>query len=358
MIGWKFLFVKSLLSIAGGDEHVGQQLYNKFKDQDNLGDITAALINSKGASRISEGERLVVGDVLFPTHGLKRDEFQQILKSGDYSKLLSDTATKGTSGYRVTGDISEIRVAGAGEKTTEHGFVSNRDEAFALGYDLFRNINGTFSVNPASQILAESTARRLPNNLIIDFENGGNIVDKATPGLADLATRTKQVVVRGDTVMAGDLKPIHITSSFNPISDNYLEVQARYIWAQEQKNIRWETRIIHERDLPLLERAYYDGKAAEGFRIRMDDGQIVAGQTGERLKQFIESQKYKYAQELNGKPLDEISLRLNVSEKWLLGEKDEIAKIRSGVNYNTPRYGRIDYPDNIRAMDQYNAATM
>jgi hypothetical protein len=47
---------------------------------------------------------------------------------------------------------------------------------------------------------------------------------------------------------------------------------------------------------------------------------------------------------------------LNVSRKWLEGSQDELAKLRPGVDYKTPRYARIDYPDGIHAMEAYNAA--
>jgi hypothetical protein len=142
-----------------------------------------------------------------------------------------NTATAGTTGYRVIGDLSKLKVAGAGEKAGELGFLENKDAAFTAGIDLYRNPNGTFSVNPTSTILKESNARRVPNNLIVDFEKGGAIVDKATPGLADLASKGKPLEVRGNTVLAGDLNPIRVGMAFNPLDEDYLAVQARYIWA-------------------------------------------------------------------------------------------------------------------------------
>jgi hypothetical protein len=341
---------------AGGDEVIGQQLFEKFKDQKSLQDIIAALINSKGAQRITANERLLVGDVLFPTHGLKREEFRELLTKGDYSKFLNDTATAGTTGYRIIGDISKLKVGGAGEKAGELGYLENRDAAFAAGIDLYRNLNGTFSVNPTSTILRESATRRTPNNLIIDFEQGGAIVDKATPGLADIATKSRPIEVRGNTVLAGDLNPIKIGNTFNPLEDDYLAVQARYIWAAEQKNLKWQDRVVHERDLPMLEKAYFDGDAAEGWRIRKEDGTFTGGLSGDNLRRFIEAKKVEFAQKLDGKPVDELELRLNVSRKWLEGSQDELAKLRPGVDYKTPRYARIDYPDSVHAMETYNAA--
>jgi hypothetical protein len=343
---------------AGNDEVIGQQLFEKFKDQKSLQDVTAALINSKGATRITENERLVVGDVLFPEHGIKREAFQSILGTGDYSKLLSETATKGTTGYRIIGDLNKIKVAGAGEKAGELGFLENRDAAFAAGIDLYRNSNGTFSVNPASSILKESTARRTPNNLIVDFEQGGAIVDKATPGLADLATKARPIEVRGNTVLAGNLNPIKVGQTFDPLEDDYLAIQARYIWASKQQ-FKWSDRIVHERDLPMLEKAYYDGDVAtQGWRLRKEDGSLTNGPKGENLRRFIEAKKTEFAQKLDGKPIDELELRLNVSRKWLEGGQDELAKLRPGVDYSTPRYARIDYPDSIHAMETYNAANI
>jgi hypothetical protein len=192
--------------------------------------------------------------------------------------LLSQTATAGTTGYRVIGDLSKLKVAGAGEKAGELGFLENKDAAFTAGIDLYRNPNGTFSVNPTSTILKESNARRVPNNLIVDFEKGGAIVDKATPGLADLASKGKPLEVRGNTVLAGDLNPIRVGMAFNPLDEDYLAVQARYIWAQEQKNIKWQDRVVHERDLPMLEKAYFDN--ADGWKIRLEDGSITGGLKG------------------------------------------------------------------------------
>lgn len=338
---------------AGGDEVIGGLLHAKFKDQKNLGDIAAALISSKSAGRITSNESLTVGDVLFPTHGMERDTFRKALASGDNSQFLTDIATKNTQGYRVIGDTSQIKVTGHGEVSG----ITNRDSAFAAGYDLYRNLNGTFSVNPASKILEATSARRVPNNLIVDFEVGGAIVDKATPGLADLATKAKPIRIQGDTLLAGDLNPLKVgAGKFDPLEEDYLKVQGRYLWAQEQKNIRWDGKIIDENDFPLLERAYQDGDKAKGLRIRLEDGKIVAGTTGDKLGALIERNKTLAAQKLNGRPLDEISLRLNATEKWLQGESDEFIKIAPGVDYNIPRYGRIDYPDNVHAMEMYNAA--
>lgn len=336
---------------AGGDEVIGGLLFNKFKDQKSISDIASALISSKGAARITANERLEVGDVLFPTHGIERDKFRSMLAAGKTTEFLTDVATKNTQGYRVIGDTSKIKVTGHGE-----GEFTNRDSAFASGYDLYRNLNGTFSVNPASEILAATKGRRVPNNLIVDFEAGGAIVDKATPGLADLASKTKPIRVQGDTILAGDLDPLKVGGKFDPMDEDYLKVQGRYIWAQEQKNIKWEHKIIDEHDFPLLERAYQDGDKAKGFRIRLEDGTIVAGTSGEKLGALIERNKTLFAQKLNGRPLDEIGLRLNVTEKWLQGEGDEFIKLSPGQDYNIPRYGRIDYPDNIHAMETYNSA--
>lgn len=345
------LIRQELNRYASGDEQIGKQLYEKFKDQQNITDIAAALINSKGATRITENEKLLVGDTLFPTHGLKQKEFDEILAKGDTSKFLTDVATKNTQGFRIIGDTTKLKVIGNSPE------IRSKDEAFAKGYDLFRNPNGSFSVNSGSEILAPTAARRVPNNLVIDFEQGGVVVDKATPGLADLSTRNRPVEVRGDTVLSGNLRPFKVGgNSFDPLAEDYLEVQARYIWAQEQNNINWKSKVVEASDFPLLERAYYDGTKAEGYRIKLDDGSIVSGETGERLKNFIEQQKTDFARKLDGKPLDEIQLRLNVTQKWLEGSADEMAKLRTGVDYNTPRYARIDYPDNIHAMEGYNAA--
>lgn len=343
-------------SYAGGDELIGRQLYERFKDTKDLNGVVAALINSKGAQRITANERLEVGDVLFPTHGLKKDEFNDILAKGETNKFFTDQATAGTQGFRIIGDIKQLKIAGYGTKT-DAGFFGNKDSAFAAGYDLFRNSNGTFAIHPESKILKASNERRVPNNLIVDFEQGGAIVSKATPGLADLATRTKPVSVKGNVVLAGDLNPFVIKDTgFHPMNNDYLEIQARYIWAQEQKNIKWKDKIVHENDLPLLERAYYDADKAEGFIVRFENGKSTRAPTGEKLREFIALKKQEFAQQMGTKPVDELAIRLNVSEKWLMGEADEIGKLRPGVDYNLPRYARVDYPDSILAMDQYNAA--
>jgi hypothetical protein len=347
------LIRKEFNRYAGGDEKIGNQLFEKFKDQDNLQEIIAGLLHSKGASRITENEKLVVGDVLFPKHNIPKEEFQQLLKDGKHIELLTDTATKGTQGFRVVGDLSNLKVTGAGEAISSGARIGNREVAFEQGYDLFRNNNGTFSVNPTSKILAASSDRRIPNNLIVDFEQGGTIVDKATPGLSDLATKARPVEVRGNTVLAGDVDPIKIGNKFDPLEDDYLKVQARYIWAQNQKNMKFEGRIIDANDFPLLEQALWQN--GKDFRIRLEDGQVVSGPEGQQLKDFLYQEKSKFTQKLNGKPMDELELRLNVTSKWLQGERDEIAKIRPGVSYDNPRYARIDYPDAINALDTYNA---
>src|SRR5260221_162466 len=342
--------------LASGDEKIGNQLYEKFKDQTSLTDITASLIGTKGISRITENEKLLVGDVLFPTHGIKPEEFQKILASGKVNEVLTDVATKGTMGFRVIGDMGKLKVTGSGEIIGEGIRVGNKEVAFGQGYDLFRNNNGTFSVNPESKILTSTSDRRIPNNLIIDFEQNGTIVDRATPGLADLATKSRPIEVRGDTVFAGDVNPIRASGKFDPLHEDYLKVQARYIWAQKQENMKFSNMIVDANDFPLLEKAYFQGEAAKGIRFRLEDGTVVAGETGERLKSFIHDKKAEYAMKLNGKPLDEIEFRLNVSQKWLTGELDEVAKLKPGVDFNNPRYTRVDYPDGINAMYAYNAA--
>lgn len=344
------LIQKELTDMAGGDAKVSQQMFNVLKESRDLNDIAGALMHTRNLTRITESEALEVGDVIFPQHKMPIDKFEILQKGGDFSKLFTNAATAETKGFRVIGNIQDLKVVNYSRELT------SREEAFLKNYDVFRNANGTFSVNPASKILEFSESRRIANNRIIDFETG-SAVNKATAGIADFATKENPLKVNGGIVSFGNQEPIKIgdTLKFNPTEGSHIDVQARYIWTQEQKNIQWKGKIIGEDDLPLLERAYYDGNKSDGFFIKTADGKVSLAPTGERLSQFIQSKKYEFAQKLNGTAIDEIGYRLNVSDKWLQGEADELAKLRPGIDYQNPRYGRVDYDPAANAAKLYNA---
>ncbi len=350
---------QELTDMAHGDGRIGQQLFDvldkgsqlpTFIKSQPFQDIAGALIHTRELNRITQAEALEYGDIIFPQHKMAKEAFDTLVTAGKYSDLFVPSATKETQGYRAVGDINKLRIASYGKE------IGDKETAFAQKYDLFRNANGTFSVNPESEILKRSEFRRLRNNRIVDFEQGGTIVDKATAGLADFATKDNPIRVQGNTVLAGAIDPIKIGEStkYDPTTGSHLDAQARTIWAQEQKNIYWKDKVIGENDLPLLERAYYDGDKSKGFFIKTVDGKSSLAPTGERLSQFIQSKKYQLAQKLNGVPIDEIGYRLNISDKWLQGEADDISKIRPGVDYQLPRYGRIDYSPEIDAAKTYS----
>lgn len=354
------LIRQELTDMAHGDGTISKQLFDildsasrvpSFSPSQNFNDLAASLIHTRELNRITRAESLQVGDVLFPTHKISREKFEGIVASGKLSDLFVPEATKETQGYKVIGDINKIQVASYGKDLT------SREEAFIKKYDVFRNANGSFSVNPESKILQSSDIRRLRNNRIVDFEQDGAIVDKATAGLADFATKDNPITVKGDVVFSGNLDPIKIGESikYDPTKGSHIEAQARTIWAQEQRNIYWKDKVVGENDLPLLERAYYDGDKSKGFFIKSGDGKVSLAPTGERLAQFIQSKKYELAQKLNGTPIDEIGYRLNISDKWLQGEADDLAKIRSGVDYQLPRYARVDYSPGVDAAATYSA---
>ena len=339
---------------SGNDAAIGEQLFNILKNAKGIEDVTAAILHAKDVSRITRSERLAYGEVLFPVQKLDAMKFSEIKTNGAWDELLAPAGQPAARGFLIRGNLSDLKVTGAGFTEGTLRFDSAQ-EAFNNGYDIFRNSNGTMSVNPESKILTFSPDRRLVNNLIMDLEQNGAIVEKASPGIGDLATSQNPIRVIGTNVVAGGMEPIAVKAgvAFDPLAANYLEVQARYIWAAEQKNIKWDGYIVAASDLPMLEKAYYAGDFAKGFRIKMEDGKIVSGETGERLARFIESQKVQFVQKLDGRPLDEIALRLNVTDKWLLGERDEIAKFKTLEEWNRPRYARMNFSDNLDALETY-----
>src|SRR5260221_7263179 len=344
------LIRQQLTDMSSGDARVGQQLFDVLNSSKNLNDITGALISTRSLSRITEAESLEYGDVIFPQHKMPLDKFNGIVTAGKPQDLFVPSATPETQGFKTIGDVNKLKVASYSKEITD------KETAFQKGYDIFRNANGTFSVNPESKILEASDIRRLQNNSIVDFDQNGAVVDKSTAGLGDFATKTNLITVRGDTVLAGTIDPIKMgdTLKYTPLEGSHLDAQARTIWAQEQKNIAWKNKVIGENDLPLLERAYYDGNKSDGFFIKTEDGRVSLAPTGERLAQYIQSRKYQLAQELNGTPIDEIGYRLNISDGWLRGESDDLAKIRPGIDYQNPRYARSDYSPGVNAKDTYN----
>lgn len=327
---------------AGGDNAIGNQLFDTFSKAKNIDEIFNGLLQVKSVSRVSANERLAYGDVLFPNHKLTAAEFSNISKTGATDMgLFNPKAGEGAIGYKIVGDYSALRIASA--SSTKGMEVSARD-LFNDGVDVVRNANGTLSVNPESKILAPSKERRAPNDRILDLETG-NIVDKAVPTLADLATPTKPVKVFGDTVIAGDLNPIKVGKSeaFNPMVGNYLDAHARYIWAQDAK-IKWDGIRIGETDLPLLERLYKEDvnlKAETAIYVIGKDG-ATAAPRGETLRMYIDNRKQAIAKEMKGTPVEEMALRLNTNENWLLGASNgESIKLKAGVDYNKPRYAKM-----------------
>lgn len=347
------LIKQELNHFAGGDAVIAERMQEVLNRSQTPVEVSNALMHSKGMQRITESEKLAYGDVLFPVHDMSLEGFQFLRAGGDWDKMFTPKGSDQAKGFIVKGNLAELKVTGAKIATDFGVSFESREAAFNAGYDLYRNANGAVSVNPESKILIGSPSRRTANNLIIDFENNGAIVDRATPSLVDFATHGKPITVNGNHVIAGDLRPIDASTTFkyDPTKGTVLDAQARTIWANSQKPINWSGKTIGENDLPLLERAYYDGDKAKDWVIKLKSGEVVLAPKGEHLRMFIEDQKKKLLAELNGRPLDEISTRLNVSEKWLRGENDEIAKIRAGVDWNKPRYARVNYAENLDAAE-------
>lgn len=339
-------------AFAKKDPLIANQLFEMFQKSETSQDVRAALLYSREAKRITQGEALEHGEVIFLAERKTVDELYDIINAKKGNELFTPNKTNQSQGFVVAGNLADLRISGA--KMAGHSFVAKED-AFSAGYDVFRNLNGSLSVNPRSKILVNSKFHREKNSLIVDFENGGAIVTKATAGFADLATATKPVSVHGIVVEAGDGITVTVQPGikYNPKNGSVLDAEARYIWAQEQKVPNWEGYQIAENDLPMLERAYYSN--AEKFLIKRETGKVEAGPERERLAAFISDKKYTLAQEMDGLPLDEVGRRLNVSDKWLQGEADDLAKIRPGVDWQKPRYARIDFRRDLDAYETLNA---
>src|SRR5260221_6080681 len=216
------LIRQQLTDMSSGDARVGQQLFDVLNSSKNLNDITGALISTRSLSRITEAESLEYGDVIFPQHKMPLDKFNGIVTAGKPQDLFVPSATAENEGFKTIGDVNKLKVASYSKEITD------KETAFQKGYDIFRNANGTFSVNPESKILEASDIRRLQNNRIVDFEQNGAVVDKATAGFADFATKTNPITVRGDTVLAGTIDPIKMvdTLKYTPLEGSHLDAQA------------------------------------------------------------------------------------------------------------------------------------
>lgn len=354
------LIKQELNKYAGGDATLAESLQEVLNRATTVNDVSNSLLHSRGAQRITDAEKLVYGDVLFPIHGMELEKFQVFRAGGSWDMLFTPKGKPQAKGFTIKGNLADLKVTGAKVANDFGVSFESQEAAFNAGYDLYRNANGSFSVNANSKILVYSAERRTANNLIVDFEQGGKIVDKATPSLVDFASHSNPLKVYGNQVIAGNLKPIDASSTlkYNPTKGTVLEAQARTIWVNSQKNINWVGKTIGANDLPMLERAYYDAEKAKDWYIKLEDGTSVLGSRGEHLREFIEERKRIMADQLNGRPLDELSTRLNISEKWLLGENDEVAKIRPGIDFNKPRYARINYDENVDALQTLNTNTV
>jgi hypothetical protein len=336
-----------LNEFAKGDVAIGNQLFEATKEAKNFQQIWNALGNAQAVGRLSKNETVAFGDILSMEAKLTGDDFLQLLKNGEYDKLLVPATSATAQGYRITGSLADLRITSVSK---DGGKLFNREQAFADGYDIVRNTNGTLSVNPQSKILQSSALRRQGNDRILDLSTG-MMVEKATPGLADLATKESSVMVRGETVMAGNLNPIKVGKSeaFNPVADDYLSVQARTIWAQNDKTkIKWDGLKISENDLPLLERFYQEEAKIKAetstVYLRTEEG-LTRIPRGEALKNYIIDRKATLAKELDGTPLDEMALRLNVEEKFLADGSGDWMKLKLGDDFTQPRYAKVTYAD-------------
>jgi len=245
----------SLNEFAGGDAVIGNALFEATKNATKFEDILQSLGPfAKKAGRIGTEDTIAATDVFYLAHGAKYEKFADILKTGAHDELFTGKGGDLARGYQVVGDISQLRVTGA----RQVGILSAgaKEDAFLNGYDIFRNPNGNYSVNPQSKILKAVTDKPIEHKILIDLEDNAMVKFRGTPGVADLATKDAPVVVRGDVVMAGKLSPIRIGKSteFNPLNKDLMphEVQARTIWAQTAKIT--DGMRIGEYDLPLLER--------------------------------------------------------------------------------------------------------
>lgn len=363
--------------LAQGDNAVGNALFEAMNESaKTTEDVLLAIMASKKAGRIGMSETLQVGDVQFPLGKLTDEGLAMIRDSGDYSLLFTATTkSEHARGYKFIGNPQELKVA------TSSPAISSTQEAWQQGFDVFRNFNGTLSINPASKILQRAEHARAENNLILDLERGATVVDTAIPGLADLATKANPIRFERGTshVFAGNLQPIKVDQNaraFNPSEGDYLTAQARYIWAQTLPPRRWKEQTIYEYDFPLLERAYFSGEDLSGMRIKrlhetvekigeaekkVTKAEVFAAPTGEQLRHFIEARKIELVHKMAGKSLTEQAYRLNVEESWLLGSAEGWSKLnternffdqKSGSFMIPPRFARIDMEEGVRAVDQ------
>lgn len=324
---------------AGGDTKIGNKLFETFQNAKSFEEVTNGLLNAKTVGRIGKNETLATDEVFYADHGIKTEDFTDLVRNKEWDKLLVGKEKTTGQGYRVIGDMGELKVTSA--DTTAAKMFTTR-EAFADGYDIVRNPNGSLSINPESKIIQRTDVRPSQQSRIIDLETN-NIVDKALPNIADLSTPAKPVLVRGDTVFYGD-NQIRIGKSevFDPRKGSYLDSQARYIWAQDA-TIKWDSTKIGAMDLPLLERLYTDDaklKTETSVYLKTDAGLTLAPR-GQALLGYIENVKAKLAQEMNGMSIEEMALRLNTPEKWLTEGAGDSSKIKPGYDVTQPRFAKL-----------------
>lgn len=355
--------------LAGGDVELATSFNTGFQNVKTTEDAAAAILHIKSISRIGETEARPVSSVVTFNTGAKLDDLVDSVNSGDFTKLLNigKGVQKNEAAFEFIGDASELKATGWGmQHELDNGVgnikYENPDHAFSAGFDIFRNKNGTFSVNPNSQIIKKQFSPRGGDNLIVDLEKGGQIVQEAKSGLNDLGTPKRPVEVVKNTVSAGGVynKTINFddTFKFNPVEEKLEDVQARYLWAKKA-NLNLNGKTIGEYDFPLLERAYLD--SAKEVRIKRQDGSLISAPEGSRLKDFITDRKLGLQRDLDDIPgtgLPEQEYRLNVNDKFLLeNNATGWMKYTTPEMHAAPRFAKTTYEIPLNQATSYSTNT-
>jgi len=354
------LVAKEFNVLAGGDNALSSQFLAGFLTTKTTQEAANMMLDVKKLTRIGAPDARSASETFTFNMGASSDEFIKAAFSKDFTKILKPGGiNKNETGFVIVGDVSNLRASGAKivNRETPRGIEAYEDSvaAFKDGVDIWRNPNGTIGINPKSKIIKVDLQARKQNNLIVDFEKGGAIVERATAGLADLATTKEPLKVVGNIVAAGSRFHTQIDvadMTWTPFKGTVEETQARYLWAHETKK-SIDKYTIGEYDLPLLEKAARDG--ASEITIRRADGRVISAPTGQRLHEYIIKKKLELAEDTKGFPLEEVEYRLNATDKFILEQDTNgVVKYASAEEITRPRFASVDYDQGTSAAKTYD----
>lgn len=363
-----------LRSLASGDEDVAQYLFETMArtsktDQDLIG-LFGAL--SK-VGRISDSYIEDATGAVFLKKDLSREDLLDVLNPGRPQTVqdlfaskesLGAALGKSSAGYMITKPLRDINLAVWGKWSDEilDGQVfPSMKRAFDEGFDVYYHKNRQLSINPMSKAFKrfDPKVAQKDDVTLVSTEDGKSY-PTAIPTLADLATAAHPLTITQDLVsVAGRqfFNRLEDTSKVSPADLKNVDtatIQARHIWALENKYLRIEKdAIIDEHDFSLLEKLIRE--PTQGVKLRLDlEGEtyLMEAPTGVSLIELVSRKKGEIADQLLRKGMDErdVALRLNTSTSWLSKRIDEDGLVKwdkkappEGMRESELKYWKQDY---------------